>query len=70
MIIYSMLSPNHIPLIILFFTSGFHFTEGLLAALQAKGVQVADVTLHVGLGTFMPLHTEKVGLSRVYFVQE
>ena len=36
-------------------TAGLHFTEALLDALRAKGVLIADVLLHVGLGTFRPV---------------
>ena len=36
-------------------TSGLHFTEGLIQDLQAKGVQTAFLTLHVGLDTFRPV---------------
>lgn len=39
-------------------TAGFHFTDRLLNELKAKGVRVAFVTLHVGLGTFQPVKTE------------
>jgi S-adenosylmethionine:tRNA ribosyltransferase-isomerase len=41
-------------------TAGLHFTEDLLAQIRAKGVSVAHVTLHVGLGTFRPVKTEKI----------
>lgn len=41
-------------------TAGLHFTEGLLSRVQAKGVAVAAVTLHVGLGTFRPMTAERV----------
>ncbi|MBQ7446163.1 MAG: tRNA preQ1(34) S-adenosylmethionine ribosyltransferase-isomerase QueA [Clostridia bacterium] len=41
-------------------TAGLHFTEELLDKLRAKGVKTAFVTLHVGLGTFRPVKTEKV----------
>ncbi len=41
-------------------TAGLHFTEELLEQLQAKGVEVAYVTLHVGVGTFLPVRTDKV----------
>jgi len=41
-------------------TAGLHFDEPLLAALQAKGVELAFVTLHVGAGTFQPVRVERV----------
>lgn len=41
-------------------TAGLHFTEALLDALRAKGVLIADVLLHVGLGTFRPVSAETV----------
>jgi len=41
-------------------TAGLHFTERLLAALEAKGVRRTTVTLHVGPGTFKPVRTERV----------
>jgi len=41
-------------------TAGLHFTNDLLFKLNKKGVQIERVTLHVGLGTFQPLNTEKV----------
>ena len=39
-------------------TAGLHLSDELLAALQARGVEIARVTLHVGLGTFRPVETE------------
>ena len=39
-------------------TAGLHLSEELLAALTAKGIKRASVTLHVGLGTFRPVETE------------
>ncbi len=41
-------------------TAGFHFTKELLEDLKQKGVNVGYVTLHVGLGTFRPVKTEKI----------
>lgn len=41
-------------------TAGLHFTEDLFCRLKEKGVQVADVTLHVGLGTFRPVKVYNV----------
>lgn len=41
-------------------TAGFHFTQELLEELKNKGVQIEYVTLHVGLGTFAPVKTEKL----------
>lgn len=38
-------------------TAGFHFTENLLEKLKDKGVQIVEITLHVGFGTFKPLKT-------------
>ena len=39
-------------------TAGLHFTDELLAKLKDKGVQMAEVLLHVGLGTFRPVSEE------------
>lgn len=41
-------------------TAGLHFTEEILAAIRAKGVQVVFITLHVGLGTFRPVSVEDI----------
>ena len=41
-------------------TAGLHFDEALLAALRAKGVAIASVTLHVGAGTFQPVRVDDV----------
>lgn len=41
-------------------TAGLHFTKELLAEVEKKGVKIAYVTLHVGLGTFRPVKTENI----------
>ena len=41
-------------------TAGLHFTEELLKKIKEKGVDIARVTLHVGLGTFRPVKEENV----------
>jgi S-adenosylmethionine:tRNA ribosyltransferase-isomerase len=39
-------------------TAGLHLSDALLSAIRARGVELAEVTLHVGLGTFRPVETE------------
>lgn len=41
-------------------TAGLHFTPKLMDNLEAKGINICYVTLHVGLGTFRPVNTEKI----------
>jgi S-adenosylmethionine:tRNA ribosyltransferase-isomerase len=41
-------------------TAGLHFTEEMIGKLAARGVEMARVTLHVGLGTFAPLRVDRV----------
>jgi len=41
-------------------TAGLHFTNDLLEKIKEKGIQIANVTLHVGIGTFRPVKEEEV----------
>ena len=41
-------------------TAGLHFTKELLKKIQEKGIKIANVTLHVGLGTFRPVKVENI----------
>ena len=47
-------------------TAGLHFSPQILNALTARGVEVARLTLHVGLGTFAPLRVERVDQVRLH----
>jgi len=41
-------------------TAGFHLTKSLLQKIKDKGVKILEITLHVGLGTFMPIKTDSL----------
>ena len=47
-------------------TAALHFDEAVLAALAARGVQTARVTLHVGAGTFQPVRVERIAEHRMH----
>jgi len=47
-------------------TAGLHFTPEILEELAARGIEVARITLHVGLGTFAPLRVERVDEVRLH----
>lgn len=47
-------------------TAGLHFTPAILEQLSSKGIEIARVTLHVGLGTFAPLRVERVDEVRLH----
>ena len=46
-------------------TSGLHFTKDLMRRIEKKGVRVAPVTLHIGLGTFRPVEVEDLTKHRM-----
>lgn len=48
-------------------TAGLHFTEELLSKAEAKGVKIAYVTLHVGIGTFRPVKVENIEEHHMHF---
>ncbi|MBI2817424.1 MAG: tRNA preQ1(34) S-adenosylmethionine ribosyltransferase-isomerase QueA [Acidobacteria bacterium] len=41
-------------------TAGLHFTEEMLRQLEQRGIERVEITLHIGLGTFQPIHTEEI----------
>lgn len=47
-------------------TAGLHFTKELLSEIQQKGIEVAFVTLHVGLGTFRPVKVENIDEHKMH----
>jgi len=47
-------------------TAGLHFDDELLAAISARGIRTARVTLHVGPGTFRPVDAEQLGEGRLH----
>jgi S-adenosylmethionine:tRNA ribosyltransferase-isomerase len=47
-------------------TAGLHFTPEILAHMTERGIETAEITLHVGLGTFQPVRTERVEDHKVH----
>ena len=47
-------------------TAGLHFDQALLAAMKAKGIETATVTLHVGAGTFQPVRVQNLAEHRMH----
>jgi len=47
-------------------TAGFHFTEDLVEKLKKEGIEFAEITLHVGLGTFQPMKSELVEEHKIH----
>jgi S-adenosylmethionine:tRNA ribosyltransferase-isomerase len=47
-------------------TAGLHFTPEILEQIRARGIEIVEVTLHVGLGTFQPVRVEKVEDHRLH----
>lgn len=47
-------------------TAGLHFTEEILLELRGRGIETVSLTLHVGLGTFMPVRAERVEEHRMH----
>lgn len=47
-------------------TAGLHFTSPILDEIRARGVEIVEVTLHVGLGTFQPLREERVEANKLH----
>jgi S-adenosylmethionine:tRNA ribosyltransferase-isomerase len=47
-------------------TAGLHFTPEILGRIGERGIETAEVTLHVGLGTFQPVRTERVEEHRLH----
>ena len=47
-------------------TAGLHFTPDILLEIRQRGIQMAEITLHVGLGTFQPVHVERVEEHRLH----
>jgi S-adenosylmethionine:tRNA ribosyltransferase-isomerase len=47
-------------------TAGLHFTSPILADIRSRGIEIGELTLHVGLGTFQPVHVETVEQHKLH----
>jgi len=47
-------------------TAGFHFTENLISKLKERGISFAEITLHVGLGTFLPIREDEISEHKMH----
>jgi len=47
-------------------TAGLHFTQGILNRLRSRGIEIAEITLEVGLGTFEPIRTERIEEHKIH----
>jgi S-adenosylmethionine:tRNA ribosyltransferase-isomerase len=47
-------------------TAGLHFTPAILEQIRAHGIEIAEITLHVGLGTFQPVHAKNVEQHKMH----
>ncbi len=47
-------------------TAGLHFTSAVLERLHVKGIEICELTLNVGLGTFQPIHEEEVEKHKIH----
>jgi S-adenosylmethionine:tRNA ribosyltransferase-isomerase len=47
-------------------TAGLHFTPAILQQVRARGVEICEITLEVGLGTFQPIHTDDVDAHQMH----
>jgi S-adenosylmethionine:tRNA ribosyltransferase-isomerase len=47
-------------------TAGLHFTSGIIERLRARGIEIAEITLEVGLGTFEPVRTERLEDHKIH----
>lgn len=47
-------------------TAGFHFTENLISKLKERGIDFVEITLHVGLGTFLPIRADEISEHKMH----